>query len=95
MRASHALSRVAASFDEPNPVSCAGLMPVLALATGVGSGSLAAQHLTVPGGAGYASGAKVTGVVAGAVGRGGQWPTFVGGRVIGVVGRTAAVASTG
>ena len=67
MRASHALSQVAASFDEPNLVSCAGLLPVLALATGVGLESLAAQHLTVPGAAGHAPGAKVTGVVAGMV----------------------------
>lgn len=67
MRASHGSSRVSARFDEPNLVSCAGLVPVLGLATRVGLESLAAQLLTVPGGAGHAAGAKVTGVVAGMV----------------------------
>jgi hypothetical protein len=58
-----------ARFDDPGLVSCAGLVPVLALAERAGLTALAGAHLTVPGGAGIAAGAKVSalaGVVAGA-----------------------------
>jgi hypothetical protein len=55
------------SFSEANLVSCAGLVPVLALAQRVGLGRLADEHLSVPGGAGRHAGAKVSGVVAGMV----------------------------
>jgi len=57
-----------ARFDDPNLVSAAGLVPTLALAHRAALGELAAHHLTVPGGAGCAAGAKVSGagMVAGA-----------------------------
>lgn len=67
MQLSHAGSQVSASFSDPNLVSCGGLVPVLALARRAGLGGLADRLLRVPGGAGHAAGAKVTGVVAGMV----------------------------
>jgi hypothetical protein len=54
-------------FDDPNLVSCAGLVPVLALAERAGLSALAGAHLSVPGGAGVAAGAKVGSLVAGMV----------------------------
>ena len=36
-------------FDDPNVLSCAGLVPVLALADAAGLASLADGHLSVPG----------------------------------------------
>ncbi|MDT4928800.1 MAG: hypothetical protein QOF92_1667 [Pseudonocardiales bacterium] len=48
-------------------MSCAGLVPVLALAGRAGLEELAGRHLTVPGGAGVAAGAKVSTLVAGMV----------------------------
>src|SRR5436190_19790752 len=56
-----------ARFDDPSLVSAAGLVPTLALAHRAALGELAADHLTVPGGAGCAAGAKVSGLVAGMV----------------------------
>lgn len=52
------------SFDEPNLVASAGLVPALALAEGAGLSGLADEWLTVPGSAGTA-GAKLTTLVAG------------------------------
>jgi hypothetical protein len=49
MRLSHEPSRVSAVFDEPNLVSCAGLVPVLALARRVGLADLVAGSLTLVG----------------------------------------------
>jgi hypothetical protein len=48
-------------------MSCAGLVPAVALAQRAGLVELAGRHLSVPGGAGVAAGAKVTGLVAGMV----------------------------
>jgi DDE family transposase len=56
-----------ARFDDASLVSAAGLVPVLALAQRAGLVELAGQHLTVPGGAGCAAGAKVSALVAGMV----------------------------
>ena len=64
---SHVVSVRSAVFDDPNLVSAAGLVPALALAGRAGLAELAQRHLTVPGGAGTAAGAKVTGLVAGMV----------------------------
>ncbi len=55
----------AASFDEPNLVSAAGLIPVLRLASDAGLGELAGQLLTVPTDKGANAGGKVTALVAG------------------------------
>jgi len=45
MRASHDLSRVSASFDEPNLVPCAGLLTAAALAQRVGLSTLVDQRV--------------------------------------------------
>jgi Transposase DDE domain group 1 len=54
-------------FDDPSLVSFAGLVPVVALARHAGLERLADRHLTVPGCAGVAAGAKVGSLVAGMV----------------------------
>ncbi len=48
MQASHARSAVSASFDDPNLVSCAGLVPVMALAESCGLAGLVVDKLSVP-----------------------------------------------
>ena len=53
MRASHV---AAATFDDPNLVSCGGLVPVAALAERCGLGQLLERHLTVGGTAGSTHG---------------------------------------
>ncbi len=58
---------VDASFDEPNLIGSAGLVPVMRLARRAGLASLVAGRLTVPGGAGVDAGAKVASVVAGMI----------------------------
>ena len=45
MRLLHSLTRTHASFDDPNLVSHAGLVPVMALAQRAGLGELVAQHV--------------------------------------------------
>lgn len=60
-----------ARVDDPSLVSAAGLVPVLPLAQRASLGEPAGQHLTVPGGAGCAGGAKVSALVAG-MGAGGD-----------------------
>lgn len=67
MKLSHAGPVRSASFDDPNLVSYAGLVPVLALASRTGLSGLVDRHLSVPGGAGHAAGSKVTALVAGMV----------------------------
>ena len=54
-------------FDEPNLVSAAGLVPVLALAEVTGLARLAQQQLTVPTDKGANAGRKVASLVAGMV----------------------------
>ena len=49
MRLLHALARTHASFDDPNLVSRAGLVPVMALAQRAGLGKLVAAQVR-PGG---------------------------------------------
>jgi hypothetical protein len=48
MRLSHTRPVTAATFDEPNLVSAAGVVPVLRLAQDGGLGRLASELLTVP-----------------------------------------------
>jgi hypothetical protein len=67
MRLSHSSPVGAASFDEPNLVSAAGLVPVLRLAQVVGLDRLADEHLSVPTDRGANAGGKVTALVAGMV----------------------------
>jgi hypothetical protein len=52
-------------FDDPNLVSSAGLVPVVALAQSAGLGALAQERLSVPGDKGANAGLKVTSLVAG------------------------------
>ena len=47
MRLLHSLSRTHASFDDPNLVSRAGLVPVMALAQRCGLADLAGEHVTI------------------------------------------------
>ena len=49
MRLLHSLARTRASFDDPNLVSRAGLVPVMALAQRAGLAGLVAEHVR-PGG---------------------------------------------
>lgn len=64
MRVCHSVS---AGFDDPNLVSCAGLVPVMALAEGAGLHDLVGAHLRVPGSAGSNPAVKVGALVAGMV----------------------------
>ena len=64
MRVCHNLS---AGFDDPNLVSCAGLIPVMTLAERAGLHDLTATHVRVPGSAGSNPDVKVTALVAGMV----------------------------
>ena len=48
MRLSHTLARTSTVFDDPNLVSSAGLVPVLALADRTGLREMADEYLTVP-----------------------------------------------
>ena len=54
-------------FDDPNLVSSAGLVPVVALAESAGLGALAQERLSVPTDKGANAGLKVTSLVAGMV----------------------------
>src|SRR6187200_759828 len=67
MRLSHTLARTSVAFDDPNLVSAAGLVPVLALASAAGLPVLADEHLTVPTDKGANAGLKVASLVAGMV----------------------------
>jgi hypothetical protein len=67
MQALHEFSQLSAQFDEPNLVSCAGLPPVLALASSCGLPDLVQATLTVPGSAGANAHLKVAALVAGMV----------------------------
>lgn len=67
MKLSHTRSGTSVSFDDPNLVSSAGLVPVLALAEQAGLGDLADEHLSVPGDKGANAGLKVASLVGGMV----------------------------
>lgn len=67
MQVSHRPSAVSVSFDEPNLVSSAGLVPVMVLARDSGLHDLAGEWLTVPTDKGANAGLKVASLVAGMV----------------------------
>jgi hypothetical protein len=67
MQPCHTPRATSAVFDDPNLVSSAGLVPVVALARAVGLTALAAEHLSVPTDKGANAGLKVTSLVAGMV----------------------------
>src|SRR3954449_2340993 len=58
---------MSAVFDDPNLVSSAGLVPIIALSRSAGLHELASDHLTVPTDKGANAGLKVTSLVAGMV----------------------------
>ena len=47
MRLLHDLAKIHATFDDPNLVSRAGLVPVMALAQRAGLGGLAGEHVRI------------------------------------------------
>ena len=65
MRLLHSLARTRASFDDPNLVSHAGLVPVMALAGRAGLGDLIAEHVRPAGDCGVNAHLKVPCLVAG------------------------------
>ena len=67
MRLSHMRPVRAAVFDDPNLVSCAGLVPVMALADQCGLAGLSDKHLSVPTDKGANAGGKVNALVAGMI----------------------------
>ncbi len=67
MQLCHTSAAISAVFDDPNLVSCAGLVPVLGLARRAGLGQLCDQHLSVATDKGANAGLKVTSLVAGMV----------------------------
>jgi hypothetical protein len=67
MQLSHTRPVASARFDDPNLVSCAGLVPMAALAHECGLAVLADEHLSVPTDKGSNAGAKVGCLVAGMV----------------------------
>jgi hypothetical protein len=67
MQVSHSRAAVSVSFDEPNLVSSAGLVPVMVLAGDAGLQELAGEWLTVPTDKGANAGLKVASLVAGMV----------------------------
>ena len=67
MQLSHTRPVASAVFDDPNLVSCAGLVPMAALAQQCGLAALADEHLSVPTDKGANAGAKVSSLVAGMV----------------------------
>ncbi|MBC7596096.1 MAG: IS1380 family transposase [Kineosporiaceae bacterium] len=67
MQLSHTRSVVSATFDDPNLVSAAGLVPVMRIAAEAGLTELAQEHLSVPTDRGANAGLKVTSLVGGMV----------------------------
>src|SRR3546814_13779500 len=67
MQLSHTRPVASALFDDPNLVSCAGLVPIAALAQQCGLARLADEHLSVPTDKGANAGAKVSALVAGVI----------------------------
>ena len=67
MQLCHTSRATSAVFDDPNLVSCAGLVPVLALARSAGLHQLAQERLSVPSDKGANAGRKVASLVAGMV----------------------------
>jgi hypothetical protein len=61
----HSLAKTRASFDDPNLVSQAGLVPVMGLAQCAGLGGLVAEHVRPGGGCGVNAAVKVPCLVAG------------------------------
>jgi hypothetical protein len=67
MRLSHARRVITVRFDDPNLVSCAGLVPVMALAERCGLPALLAEHVKIAAKGGANAVVKVLAIVAGMV----------------------------
>lgn len=67
MQLSHTPTAISISFDDPNLVSAAGLVPVMRLADTAGLSTLAQHRVTVPTDKGANAGAKISSLVAGMV----------------------------
>ena len=67
MRLSHARRAITVRFDDPNLVSCAGLVPVMALAERCGLPALLAEHVKIAAKGGAHSSVKILAIVAGMV----------------------------
>ena len=65
MRLFHDAAKISASFDDPNLVSRAGLVPVMALAERAGLGGLVRRHVRITAKAGVYPDLKVACLVAG------------------------------
>ncbi len=65
MKLSHTLTRTSAVFDDPNLVSSAGLVPVMALADAAGLRTLTDERLTVATDKGANAGLKVASLIGG------------------------------
>src|SRR3954469_20993496 len=65
MQLSHTRPVVSATFDEPNLVSAAGLVPLMALAGKAGLRELADERVSVPTDKGANAGQKLSSLVAG------------------------------
>jgi hypothetical protein len=68
VRLLHDLAKIHATFDDPNLVSRAGLVPVMALAGRAGLSALAAEHVRLARRGGVNAQVKVPGIVAGMAG---------------------------
>ena len=68
MRLLHDLAKIHATFDDPNLVSRAGLVPVMALAQRAGLAGLAGEHVRIGGRCGVNPEVKVPATVAGMIG---------------------------
>jgi hypothetical protein len=68
MRLLHDLAKIHATFDDPNLVSRAGLVPVMALAQRAGLGGLVEEHVRPGRRCGVNAPVKVAGIVAGMIG---------------------------
>ena len=68
MRLLHDLAKIHATFDDPNLVSRAGLVPVMALAQRAGLGDLVDEHLRIGHACGVNAQVKVPAIVAGMAG---------------------------
>ncbi|WP_156233115.1 IS1380 family transposase [Corynebacterium occultum] len=67
MQVSHTRNALSVSFDDPNLISTAGLVPIMRLADTAGLTALAEDRLTVPTDKGANPGAKITTLIAGMV----------------------------
>ncbi len=67
MRLSHARTAITARFDDPNLVSCAGLVPVMALADRCGLPALLTEHVKIAAKGGANAAAKLLAIIAGMV----------------------------